>query len=160
MAQRVVGVLLACACLATSASAASVAPRNPSDIVTLVPSGAPCPLPVAGDVVFDVRVLPDGTRTAFSLPHGKVLVVTGLEFTSKTRTESVAATLFYGNTALGDAFFTVGKGHAFGTDSIVFHDTAVPNLVVKTPLCFEQADGFLPQLPSTAVVHGFLASDR
>ena len=160
MARKVLGLLLACGSLAASASAATVAPRRPSDIVTLVSSGAPCPLPVAGDVLFDVRVLADGTRTPFTLPHGKVLVVTGVEYTTKTRSESAAATLFYGNTALGDSFITVGAGHSFGTDSIVFRDTSVPNLVVKTPLCFEIADGFLPTLPFSAIVHGFLVSDR
>ena len=72
----------------------------------------------------------------------------------------VSTSLFYGNTALGDSFLTVGAGHSFGTDSIVFHDTSVPNLVVKTPLCFESADGLLPTLPFSAVVHGFLFSDR
>jgi len=160
MTTRLVALLLAFGSLASSAWAAHVAPRRPSDIVTLVPSGAPCPLPVAGDVVFDVRILADGTRAPFSLSHGNVLVVTGVEYTSKTRSESVAATLFYGNTALGDSFITVGEGHSFGTDSIVFRDTSVPNLVVKTPLCFETADGFLPTLPFSAVVHGFLVRDR
>jgi hypothetical protein len=139
---------------------AEFGPRRPSDVVTLVSSGALCPTPIGGDTVFDRRVLADGTRVPFTLPAGKVLVVTGLEFTSSTRSESVAATLFYGNTTTGDSFITVGDGHSFGSDMVVYHDTSVPNLVVKTPLCFETADGFLPQLPFYAVVHGFLAPDR
>jgi hypothetical protein len=56
-----------------------LAPTKASQLVTLTSSGAACPgVPVAR--VFDQRVQPDGTVSAFSIPSGQVLVLTGLDW--------------------------------------------------------------------------------
>jgi len=148
--------------LAAHARAASLAPRHASDIVTLVTSGTPCPFPVAGDLLFDRQIRPDGTNVPFTVPAGKVLVVTGYEFRSVTpyAGRAVAGLLFPATSGVGDQRWAVGEPVVLSGANVVIVNTQAPNLTFKTDICLETADGVLPGPVSSGIVHGFLAPDR
>ena len=150
------------ACLITVVAleaSAAVAPKRASDVITVITTTTACPF-AGGGQLFDTVIRSDGTRAAFTIPTGSVFVVTGLEFiSSSTAGQDVAGTLLYGNTG-EDVFFTIGDVHDFGSSSVVHHDTAVPNLVVRTSLCFRTTSGQPSPPPFTGLVHGFLTRDR
>src|SRR5262245_19038024 len=100
---------LALAALAGRVCADSLRPRHASDIVTLVTSGTPCPFPVSGDLLFDRQIRPDGTNAPFTVPAGKVLVVTGYEFRATTTIpgRAIAGLIFPANSGVGDQLWAV-----------------------------------------------------
>ena len=160
---RRVGVLVACFLGGFAPCAlAEVHPKRASDVVTLGTAYPPAPCPASATaLLFDTRILSDGTRAPFAIPAGKVLVVTGLDYVSDGVSGSaVAATLIHA-TSGEQLFTTVGTVHNFGVGSdVAHHSTAVPQLVVKGAVCLQTDSGTSPPLPSQGVLHGFLAPDR
>jgi hypothetical protein len=159
---RVRGVaLVACVVTVVAVEAyAAVAPKRASDVITVITTTAACPFSGGGQL-FDTQIRSDGSRAAFTIPAGSVLVVTGLEFISQsTAGQDVAGTLLYGNTG-EEVFFTIGDVHDFGSGTnTVHHDTQVPNLVVSTSLCFRTTSGQPTPLPFVGLIHGFLTPNR
>jgi hypothetical protein len=133
--------------------------KKPSELVTLRTSGAACTAS-PGTRRLDQRVLPDGTTTPFTMPPGRVLVVTGAEWVGDDSDviESMQLALYVETAApLPTPFFV--DGVTAGPVSFFFHTSVVPQAVVAGPgpLC-----AFSGLLLDTFVVnvHGFLAKDR
>jgi hypothetical protein len=144
-------VLVLAGTLAAPAAAGPLTPTRPSDVVTLV-NGAGNPCTVTGSAL-DLRVQPDGTRVPFAVPPGRVLVVTGIDFT----TPDAAATdveLFVERPPDASQVFvtsTAGGGSASIPDVIVGSGSA---------LCVRAVPKGGGASPVLAVVHGFLAKDK
>ena len=141
---------------------AEVGPKRAGDVVTLGTAFPPAPCPASATaLLFDTRILADGTRAPFAIPAGKVLVITGLDYAGDGVTDSaVAATLIHATTG-EQLFTTVATVHNFGVGSdVAHHSTAVPPIVVRGAVCLQTDSGTSPPLPSQGVLHGFLAADR
>jgi hypothetical protein len=130
--------------------------------VTLVTSGTPCPFPVPGDLLFDRQIRPDGTNVPFTVPAGKVLVVTGYEFRATTpySGRAIAGLLFPATSGVGDQLWAVGEPVVLSGANVVIVNTQAPNLTFKTDICLETSDGVLNSTVSSGIVHGFLVPDR
>ena len=148
--------------LAGKAHGALVAAK-PSDVVTIAgyPSltGA-CPVGLGVDSTIINRAMkPDGSVSpTFTIPAGKVLVVTGIEWEAQAETPGThvggqlyrgaadGSTVYIGEVVVGPS------GH--GSTAAV-----IPNAIIKsgTPVCFATTiEGSGPNV----VVHGFLTTDR
>jgi hypothetical protein len=146
--------------------AQSLGPRTASDLVTLL-GGAPatggCS---AAERPIDRRTLADGSAGPFTVPAGKVLVLTGVEWSSSgTGTgRSVVVTVLH-RTALGAQ--TLFMSHALSTPTGAGYagtQSAIPHVVVKpgVPLCVTQYIDSQPaggSPPGAVILHGFLTDD-
>ena len=153
---------LALVTLAGTACAKPLGPQHASDIVTLVTSSTPCPFPVTGVLLFDRQIRPDGTNVPFTVPAGKVLVVTGYEFRATTPISgrAIAGLIFPANSGVGDQLWAVGEPVVLSGANVVITNTLAPNLTFKTDICLEVSDGVLNSPVAAGIVHGFLAPDR
>ena len=151
-------------CVASGAQ--SLGPRMASDLVTLL-GGAPATSGCsAAERPIDRRTLADGSTGPFTVPAGKVLVLTGIEWSSAgTGTgRSVVVTVLH-RTPLGAQ--TLFMSHALSTPTGTGHagaQSAIPHVVVKpgVPLCVTQYIDSQPaggSLPGAVILHGFLADD-
>ena len=137
--------------------AGTLAPKKPSDVLTLRSSGASCSFP--GTRKLDSRVLPDGTLVPYTIPDGQVLVVTGAEWTLQDASPLGTIQLFLYTQSSGPspvAFFTDGIST---TDTFAQRSSIVPQAITRPSagLCAGAnvvVDTLIP------VVHGFLAKDR
>lgn len=79
---RMIPLTLALLALSAPISAEVVAPDKPSQIVHLrggPGSGTNC-TPFVGSTLLDHQLLPDGTTVPFTIPPGRVLVLTGVSW--------------------------------------------------------------------------------
>jgi hypothetical protein len=145
---------------------AAVVPDKPSDLVTLEPEGF-CPM---GGFDMTLRVLPNATDVPFSIPQGRVLVITDWQWgnspTGRSNSwENAALSL---QTANPPRAITVGVAGnstpgAQGTapfDQETSNNASIVGMVVVKPgvhICVEAETRGAPQ---SAVVHGFLATDE
>ena len=145
-------------------SVADVVPEKPSDLVTLIPQGF-CP---SGGFDMTIRVLSDASEVPFSIPPGRVLVITdwqwGRIYTGGTNSWEIASLTLQTDTAI----VTVGVSgnsspgepgtNPFNQDTS--GNTSIMGMVVVKPgvhVCVStESRGF----PNAAVVHGFLATDQ
>ena len=149
-----------------TSGAQSLGPRTPGDLVTLA-GGAPATGGCSGaERPMDRRALGDGSQGPFTVPAGKVLVLTGVEwYSTGTGTgRSVLLTVLQRTPQGIQALFTshavstpTGAGYA-GTQSVI------PHVVVKpgVPLCVTQHLDNQPgggNLPGSVILHGFLTDD-
>ena len=139
--------------------AGTLAPKKPSDVLTLRSSGAGCPFP--GTRKLDSRVLPDGTLVPYTIPDGQVLVVTGAEWSlqdaSPRQLGSVQLFLYTQTSSPSPvAFFTDGIST---TDTGAYRTSVVPQAITRPTegLC---AGANVVEDTLLVVVHGFLAKDR
>ena len=137
--------------------AGTLAPKKPSDVLTLRSSGAGCPFP--GTRKLDSRVLPDGTLVPYTIPDGQVLVVTGVEWSLQDASPLGSVQLFlYTQTSSPSpvAFFTDGIST---TDTTAYRTSVVPQAIARPAegLC---AGANVVEDSLLVVVHGFLAKDR
>ena len=146
--------------------ARSLGPRTASDLVTLL-GGAPATGGCTGaERPIDRRTLADGSTGPFTIPAGKVLVLTGVEwFSTGTGTgRSVLLTVLH-RTPLGAQ--TLFTSHALSTPAgagYAGEQSAIPRVVVKpgVPLCVTQYIDNEPDggsLPGAVILHGFLTDD-
>jgi hypothetical protein len=168
MARRMlvpIAVLLAVSMLVVPNSvSAQVVPEKPSDLVTLQPLGF-CPM---GGFDMRNRVLPEGTDAPFSIPSGRVLVITDWQWgdinTQRTNSWEVAALSLQTDTrvlAVGIAGnSTPGAQGTTPFTQTTSTSASIVGMVVVKPgvhVCIStQTRGF----PNFAVVHGFLATDE
>ena len=163
MSKRLLLITAAATWLTAVLPVEAVEPTKPSATVDIQASsdvGTPC---FGFGFVFDREVVKSGgTVVPFSIPDGKVLVVTGLDWgvqgnvTNKARTASLLR--FNGgvngpsaqSTALADAFGTAGASVTFPT-GIVLNRPGVFCIQLTDSNNFDHL---------TAVVHGFLANDK
>jgi hypothetical protein len=161
----VVRAIVASVLLASSANAAALAPKKPSEIVTLMSStAATCGVGI-GQVV-DRRIQADGTNVAFGIPAGKVLVVTGIEFTvDPSPMDFVSVGLSHGLTGWS-VFLTSATAGIIGPPPVprlvAAGHAAVPDAVFESgsQICADFSNGILPSPIGTMWVHGFLTKDR
>jgi hypothetical protein len=139
---------------ATSASAAPLAPRRPSDVVTLRSSGAACALH-ASTRMLDLRVLPDGTTAPFALAEKQVLVVTGVDWAVEGAPVDDQIQLFLYVDASVVVPLLSDRGDAAGAQ--IIRSTSISPIVVAGTLC---AASTSVVTSVGATVHGFLAKDR
>jgi len=136
---------LACA-LATVARADEVGPKRASEIVDLAAApNVPCPYLGPNSIVFDTRVLANGGTLPFTIPPGRVLVVTAATLTGAGVTPgiSIQSRLYKGSLVGNQAFarresvanelgryehqYQLASGSVIATDAIVCADLNVPN---------------------------------
>lgn len=148
-------------------SAAPLAPSKPSQIVTLTYDNF-CAGTTSLVNVIDTQIMPDGTTQPFTIPQGRVLVVTGLDWSASrcpplSAPGTVGVYVFLGATgrvAFND-YATIGAGTSPGSScSTGGKASVVPNLVVKpgTELCAGYDNTTFGGAPG--IVHGFLADDE
>jgi len=145
--------------------AGPLAPKKPSDLVTLTRGSTPCPL-LMGFFLVDTRLQSDGTSAPFSIPPKSVLVVTGMLAASNGGTPGIAGS-------------TIGVGLSVGATTPIYQtvvadasdaftaQTSVPSgIVVKsgTNICVVAQDVANP-FPTLETgfgvqVYGFLAKDK
>ena len=151
-------------CVASGAQ--SLGPRMASDLVTLL-GGAPATSGCsAAERPIDRRTLADGSTGPFTVPAGKVLVLTGVEwFSTETGTgRSVLLTVLHRTPLGAQALFT---SHALSTPTGAGYagaQSTIPRVVVKpgVPLCVTQHIDNQPaggSLPGSVILHGFLTDD-
>lgn len=150
--------------LVSHAGYAAVEPQNPSDLVTLIPSGM-CP---QGGSDMSFRVLSDASIIPFSIPEGQVFVITswqwGIIFTQRTdHWEGAELSLQNPN----GQFRVVGTGGnptpglqgSPPSNQFTSSNASLVNMIAVKPgvrVCVATASNTRP----TALVHGFLAPDR
>jgi hypothetical protein len=139
---------------AASASGATLAPRRPSDVVTLRSSGASCALH-ASTRMLDRRVLPDGTTAPFALAEKQVLVVTGVDWAVEGAPVDDQIQLFLYVDASVPVPLLSDRGDAEGQQ--IIRSTSISPIVVAGTLCTGSAS-VVTSIGAT--VHGFLAKDR
>lgn len=139
---------------AVSASAATLAPRRPSDVVALRSSGAACALH-SSTRLLDLRVLPDGTTAPFALGEKQVLVVTGVDWAVEGAPVDDQIQLFLYVDASVPVPLLSDRGDAHGPQ--IIRSTSLSPIVVAGPLC---AGSSSVVTSVGATVHGFLAKDR
>jgi len=141
---------------------AAVEPRSTSDLVTLLsggPGGGGCS---ANERPIDTQVMSDGNHP-FSIPPRRVLVLTGVEWSSSFTGPETSVTL--------EVFYRAPIGTLVIYFSTVQSTTAeyargqsvIPNVVVTrgVPLCVTQSiDNGQARLPDRVILHGFLADDN
>jgi hypothetical protein len=105
----------------TEVTRPNLGPRRASDLVALIARGSPCATTGPSGQLLDRRVTAAGEEEPFTVPAGKVLVVTGLTWRSVGNTAHAGATIrleppgtiatafFDTRPALADGF---GGGHA------------------------------------------------
>jgi hypothetical protein len=174
MARRIlvsIAMLLAVSMLIVpNGVSAAVVPEKPSDLVTLQAQGF-CP---EGGFDMKLQVLPNGTDVPFSIPPGRVLVITDWQWGNIVTLESnfwqsAALTLQTDNPRRSIAVGVAGNATpgAQGTppfNQSTSNNASIVGMVVVEPgvhVCvsvFRQngTQGF----PQAAVVHGFLARDE
>ena len=146
--------------------ARSLEPRTASDLVTLL-GGAPATGGCTGvERPVDRRALADGSTGPFTVPAGKVLVLTGVEwFSAGTGPgRSVVLTVLHRTPLGAQALF---MSHALSTPAGVGYageQSAIPRVVVKpgVPLCVTERIDNQPaagSLPGAVILHGFLTDD-
>jgi hypothetical protein len=151
-------------CLTLTACSRQLEPRSASDLVTLI-ADASTPICPATTVphAFNDRLLPDGTRSAFTIPGGKVLVITSYDWEVEGSSQAnnaiwTAVVLATGSTPNGSiAFFAGGTADSIGR--AVGHTTVPAGVVVKpgTIMCHDVVGGVSS---AAGRIHGFLADDR
>jgi hypothetical protein len=161
---RIIGTALLAIVWAATASAGGLAPKRASDLVTLIsdPSTPICP----GTSVphsFADRLLPDGTRVAFSIPSGQVLVITSYDWivegsSEANRTVWTGVGVFdvamnQNRLALTSSAGADGTGRAAGST------TAPAGIAVTSgaAMCLDYVGG---ASAAYATLHGFLATDK
>lgn len=156
MLRIVIAVALAISfLLSTQALAVSVgAPMKASEIVSLVPSGT-C---VQGSRAFGLRLMPDGTLAPFSIPTGKVLVLTAIDWSGFAYGPGELA--FFG-LMIENGSFEVGLYQSYALSDPAGNagrDAPLPSLVVKSGhrICGKNANAST----GSALLQGFLTADR
>jgi hypothetical protein len=139
---------------AVSASAATLAPRRPSDVVTLRSSGAACALH-SSTRLLDLQVLPDGTTAPFALGEKQVLVVTGVDWAVEGAPVDDQIQLILYVDASVPAPLLSDRGDAHGAQ--IIRSTTLSPIVVAGPLC-AASTSLVTSVGAT--VHGFLAKNR
>ncbi len=150
--------------LVPNAGDAAVEPQNPSDLVTLIASGL-CP---QGGSDMSFRVLSDASIVPFSIPEGRVFVITSWQwatiFTSRVdHWEGVELSLQNPNgnfRVVGVAGnSTPGAQGSPPSNQFTSNNASLVNMIAVKPgvhVCVNAASNARP----SAVVHGFLAPDR
>ncbi len=142
---------------ASAATAGVLAPRKPSQSITLLTSGVSAPCGgTALDALVDTEILSDGTTAPFTIPSGMVLVIDGLSWAASSGTPDrlIGILIDIGgdlpNAPWNDSAISDSLGDAG-------HDVFVPNIPIKSgvSLCLH-AGGTLTR----GIVHGFLTKDK
>ena len=163
----ILGVAAIAACLAAipQVTSAAVAPRNASDLVTLL-SGAPGTGGCAAGKPIDIRTMPDGFNQPFTIPAKMVLVLTGIEwFSTSTGTGTSVIQAVFLQAPVGT--LTLYSSHVQSTSAgagYAGQQSIIPNVVVKggVPLCVTQFIDNAPGggSPGYTILHGFLVDDN
>jgi hypothetical protein len=149
-------------CLATSAPAAAVEPKKPSDLVLLdatlgfVDPQPPCP---AGSRLVNARVLADGTTEPFAIPAKQVLVVTAANFYA----EGVADRNYeFAVFVAGGAALVHANARSDPAGQVVAGVTIPDGVVVRAgaALCANAGNLATGAVPSFVRRHGDFAKDR
>jgi len=153
-------LLLGCA-MATGVRAESVGPKRASEIVDLSAGPTtPCPYLGPNAIVFDTRVLSNGSTLPFAIPPGRVFVVTAATLTGAgvTPATSVQSRLFKGS-AVGNQTFA--RRESLANDLGRFeHQYAFPSGSVVangTVVCAELS---VPNAGTFGHLSGYLAKDK
>jgi hypothetical protein len=147
--------------VAGSGHAGVIGPKRPSQLVELV--RGPATLACQGPAEDSLRLLaPDGSTSAFSVPPGQVLILTGLRwFSDGDATPGILCGVdvdkHSGQRIVTDAALvmpTIGGG------GFVTHQTSLDNVVISpgTELCVQS--GGCGRLGAQAYVTGYLTSDK
>ena len=157
--KRIVPVAILFFGLTTAASAGTLAPSKPSQMVDLSNAAGPikptsCSCLALTGATVDIRINPDGTTTpGFTIPDGNVLVLTGMTWiTSGVLSPGDAS---YMSLCLGGTEIwrdqTVSGANAYNGRSL-----DLPNVVIKSgqTLCAGGPAGFATS------VSGFLTKDK
>jgi hypothetical protein len=137
---------------ARGALAGVLAPSNASDVVTLS-NGPGDPCVVTGGAL-DFRVTPNGTLEPFSVPAKRVLVVTGIDFSTGT-TNATSVELFVEKVPNTKQIFVTSVTGGGGSATI-------PNAIVGpgSSLCVQATLKAGGASTVFAIVHGFFAKDK
>jgi hypothetical protein len=153
---RSVPIAIAVLLSLSTAYGGSVSPSKPSQIVTLIQSGADCP--TAGSVI-GLQEMSDGTIASFVIPPKQVLVVTGFEWhadsgTAGSGVSAILSTQASGTTTVDYATSTT----TFNSNGVAIKNDVTPLIVIKPgrTICIFVTSGLF----SSGLVHGFLAPDK
>lgn len=154
------GFALGCFFTVASAVASPLAPKKPSDLVTLARGDSCDPNPIGRKV--DQLQNSDGTLLPFSIPPGKVLVVTGIDWTQgNTGAPNKAEILFLHSQTASGVINPMVTSHDNGSaDGRAGASIPVTGVTFKSgeTLCVSANTGNIGSLGVR--VHGFLAKDR
>jgi len=162
-----IAVLLAVSMLVVpNGVSAAVVPEKPSDLVTLEPQGF-CPM---GGFDMTLRVLPNGTDAPFSIPPGRVLVITDWQWgnspTGRSNSwENAALSLQTDNPPRSITVGVAGNATPGAQGTAPFNEATSNNasivgMVVVKPGVHICVEAQTRRAPQSAVVHGFLATDE
>ncbi len=158
--RRWVYLALACAGV-TVAHADEVGPKRASEIVDLSASpAASCPFLGPNSVVFDTRVLSNGSTLPFAIPPGRVLVVTAVTLTGAgvPAGSSVQSRLYKGS-AVGSQAFARRESLANGLGRFEHqYDLSTGSVVANDAIVC--ADLNLPSAGTFGHLSGYLTKDR
>ena len=156
--------LIGLACLTLATNAYSLEPKKASELATLIADTSTpiCPATTVPHTFSD-RVLPDGTRVSFTIPLGKVFVITSYDWVIEGSTQAnntvwTTVALFNGSgyvSALASGAAADSIGRAAG-NTIVSRGVVVK---AGTAMCFDFVGG-ANTTSSFARIHGFLAEDQ
>jgi hypothetical protein len=163
---RIILSVLACLALAATAQAGGLAPSKGSQLieVTALPSSATCP---SGGKAFDVLDNYDGTTSPFSIPSGKILVITDVSMLAggyisvglaefQLRRETASSSNVIVDVAVPGSLNNVTSG---GTSAAYFTFPTGVRTQSGVQLCVKTiANGMATFTRATA--HGFLAPDK
>lgn len=142
-------------CLTSSAVAAPLAPSKPSEIRTVLGQTTPCPgLPVLRAV--DSQQLPNGTAIPFTIPPGKVFVVTGFDYAVVGNPGAVINVALMVSDGIAGSSFAATCGMTLGSNGFGAGSCAISTgALVKSGfnLCFSPPG-------ANVIAHGFLTKDK
>ena len=140
----------------------------PSELVTLLTSNVDCLPP--GSQAIDTRVLPDGSTQPFTIPSGRVLVITAAEAIARSDQsligDLVGVFLLAGESDVNTFATKEGILQDGGVAGSLTVDWTFPNGVVIQPgvklcaLARDESASVTGARVERAFVHGFLAADR
>lgn len=158
-----VPAILGLLCLAHASDAYALEPRVASELVTLIADASTPVCPATSTPhTFNDRLLPDGSRTAFVIPAGRVFVITSYDWVIEGSTQAnntvwTTVALFNGSGYVN----AVSSGAAADSIGRAAGGAVVPHGVAVRPgaaMCFNFVGG--ADNTSSARAHGFLADDR
>lgn len=160
-------LIIAVAAMATllpgSGRAAGLAPKKPSELVTIRGFANPCPTIGVGNAI-DMQTNPDGTSSAFTIPAGKVFIITSARLGAVGTPANGADLQLRRVTPSANNVIDVRQGDVEPTSSRYNVELEFPTgVVVKagTTLCVVGTDLVTSaDLNVSAWVQGYLATDR
>lgn len=139
----------------TASAAGGLAPKKASEIVRINQTGSLCPL---SGYVLDDRQLPNGESVPFTIPAGKVLIVTGVTWSATSGTPGAPVIGVLSSQTPQSLVSHHYSAATFASDGSVLQSVLTPPVVIGAgrSICFYVTAGNF----NAASINGFLASDK